>query len=116
MIDSQNLKIKKRSTILSILTCFNFLTSWIQCLRYSSQILSAFTHDSRLNTTAYIPFKIKNIQKPPAVLLGSLCHSELFRPPAIPNFFFPKRVRVSQFQLLNQTFRLKTNYLMLIFH
>ena len=67
-------------------------------------MLRDFTDDSRLHIPAYIPFKIKDIPKPPAVL----------RPPAIPNFFFLLRVR--QVQLLNQTFRLKTNHSMLIFH
>ena len=79
-------------------------------------MLSDFTDDFHLNITVYIPLKIKNIPKPPAVPLGSLRHSELFRPPAILNLFFPKRVRVSQVQPLNQTFRLKTNHSMLIFH
>ena len=100
--NSQNLKIRKKKA--PFLPYWRVLTSWIQCIRYSSQMLWDFTDDSRLHITAYIPFKIKNIPKPPAVL----------RPPAIPNFFFLLRVR--QVQLLNQTFRLKTNNSMLIFH
>ena len=97
-------RLEKKKKKAPFLPYWRVLTSWIQCLWYSSQMLWDFTDDSRLNITAYIPFKTKNIPKPPAVI----------RPPAIPNFFFLLRVR--QVQLLNQTFRLKTNHTMLIFH